>query len=205
LLVKYISENKIPTGRALVPGCGRGYDVTALASSNRYALGLDIVPVAVEQARERLLTLSPDQCECKANAEFDTTSFFALNSLNKFDFIYDYTFLCALAPSVRENWAEQMSKLVTPGGELLTLIFPIKESDDGTGPPFGVTLELVRSLLEPRGFECLELEMLPPELCHEGRGAPTPAPTEGTGTGEGTGAGPRKFIGLSGVGRWKKV
>lgn len=38
-LLKLIAEGKIPNGRALVPGCGRGYDVVALASDKRIATG----------------------------------------------------------------------------------------------------------------------------------------------------------------------
>jgi Thiopurine S-methyltransferase (TPMT) len=39
-LLKLIAEGKIPNGRALIPGCGRGYDVVALASKNRIATGI---------------------------------------------------------------------------------------------------------------------------------------------------------------------
>ena len=58
LLAKFIKEDRIPSGRALVPGCGRGYDVTALAAPGRYVLGLDIAEKAVEAARERRDALS---------------------------------------------------------------------------------------------------------------------------------------------------
>ena len=181
----------------MVPGCGRGYDVTALATPDRYVLGLDIAEKAVEAAKERRDALSPEQCACKENADFQTTSFFELDVSdpgNQFDFIYDYTFLCALDPSVRASWAAQMGRLTRPGGELLTLIFPIRAPDD-KGPPFQVTLELYKELLLPVGFECLELDLLPPELCHEGR--------DGSEVEQGKGL--RRFKGRSGVGRWRKL
>ncbi len=101
------------------------------------------------------------------------------NDDEKFDFVYDYTFLCALDPSVRVDWAAQMASIIKPGGELFTLIFPITTKVGG--PPFAVTLDLYSSLLLPVGFDCLHLEMLPPELCHRGR------------------------EGMSGIGRWKRV
>jgi Thiopurine S-methyltransferase (TPMT) len=41
-LLKLLQENKIPEGRALVPGCGRGYDVVTLASQSRKALGVPL-------------------------------------------------------------------------------------------------------------------------------------------------------------------
>jgi methyl halide transferase len=188
--MKYIAIGKVPSsGRCLVPGCGRGYDVTALASPTRYVLGLDIVDTAIEAAKERLVSLSESMCACKENAIFETTSFFDMDGKdpeNQFDFIYDYTFLCALDPSIRLDWSHKMAELVKPGGELLTLIFPILQDKKG-GPPFEVSLSLVKDLLEPVGFECLELEMLPPELCHENR----------------DGSGPNTPA--SGVGRWRKL
>eukprot|EP00929_Paragymnodinium_shiwhaense_P119144 TRINITY_DN9101_c0_g1_i2.p3 TRINITY_DN9101_c0_g1~~TRINITY_DN9101_c0_g1_i2.p3 ORF type:complete len:110 (+),score=18.13 TRINITY_DN9101_c0_g1_i2:490-819(+) len=67
-----------------------------------------------------------------------------------FDLGYDYTFLCALNPSMREDWAAAWSKLIREGGELVTLIFPV--SDKVGGPPFKVSPELYKELLEPVGF-----------------------------------------------------
>lgn len=197
LLISLIKQNQIPAGRALVPGCGRGYDVTALATKDRHVLGLDISQTAVQAARDRLNTLSEVECPFKPNAEFSTTSFFDLDGSTeemKFDFIYDYTFLCALGPSVRPQWAQKMAELVKPKGLLLTVIFPIRPPDD-KGPPFQVSLELYRELLEPVGFHCEELRLLPPELCHPGR----------DGSEVEAGKGLRRFAGHSGVGRWRKL
>ncbi len=38
-----------------------------------------------------------------------------------FDLIYDYTFLCALPPSLRPRWAARMSELLAPDGTLICL------------------------------------------------------------------------------------
>ena len=196
LLLSLIKLNKVPNGRSLVPGCGRGYDVTALATKDRYVLGLDIAETAVRAAKERRDSLPDNECLLKSNADFQTTSFFDLDGStieNKFDFIYDYTFLCALDPSVRPQWAQKMAELVKPQGELLTLIFPIREPDD-KGPPFQVSMELYKELLEPMGFTCELLELLPPELCHKGR----------DGSAVESGKGLRRFAGNSAVGRWRR-
>lgn len=147
LLKTYLEEGKIPFGRALVPGCGRGYDVTALSHEKRYVLGLDISTTAIAAARSRLESLSSSECANKDNAKFSTESFFNLDTAheeNKFDFIYDYTFLCALDPSIRKDWANKMAALVRPGsGELLTMIYPIMELEGG--PPFKVSMQLFKS------------------------------------------------------------
>ena len=50
----------------------------------------------------------------------------------RFDVVFDYTFLCAMPPSLREKWAQKMSKLVkTNTGRLVTLIFPIGDFKGG--------------------------------------------------------------------------
>ena len=69
-----------------------------------------------------------------------------------FDLGYDYTFLCALHPSMRKDWATAWGKHLKPGGELITLIFPVDPSREGVeGPPWPVTPELYKDLLVPIG------------------------------------------------------
>ncbi len=165
-LIKEIEEGRVPNGRALVPGCGRGYDVYALATSERIAIGLDLSIVAVNEAQAL-----GNRCQAVENAIFRQGNFFELNIEEKFDFIYDYTFLCALDPSIRSDWAKMMSDLVKPGGILLTLIFPICEKTGG--PPFAMSLNIVQELLmtgpEAGKWSMERLELLPSELCHAGR------------------------------------
>jgi hypothetical protein len=74
-----------------------------------------------------------------------------------FDFIYDYTFFSALPPSLREAWGKQMRQFLKPGtgGRLLTLIFPILPPPDDSimkGPPYPVTVDDYRSVLQPHGI-----------------------------------------------------
>lgn len=166
-----------------MPGCGRAYDLKALASPQRKVIGIDIVEVAVNAARDFLATEAniPDDCDVTVSL----TNFFDIKPEKEedmFDFVYDYTFMCALNPTIRPDWAAQMKAIIKPQGELVTLIYPVNDKPlvlDGP-PPFPVSLDLYRSLLEPIGFECLRLEMLPIELCHPER--------EGT----------------SGIGRWRR-
>ena len=193
-LVKAVLENTVPVGRALVPGCGRGYDIALLANSTRYVLGIDIAEKAVEEAKNYLETLPEENKLYPGSYDIKQLSFFDLptnTDEEKFDFIYDYTFLCALSPNIRLLWAEKMSNLLKDGGELFTLIFPISElRDENEGPPFKVSFSGLKELLEPHGFEAYQLEMLPIELCHRDR----------------DGSINDKFAGgaNSGIGRWKK-
>ncbi|KAL6275075.1 hypothetical protein ACE6H2_025767 [Prunus campanulata] len=50
-------QGALPKGRALVPGCGTGYDVVAIASPERHVTGLDISENAIKKAAELFSSL----------------------------------------------------------------------------------------------------------------------------------------------------
>ncbi|KAB8212057.1 hypothetical protein BDV34DRAFT_208535 [Aspergillus parasiticus] len=56
----------------------------------------------------------------------------------KFDLVYDYTFLCALHPQMRPQWAARMSQVVAPDGVLVCLEFPMYKDPTQPGPPWGL-------------------------------------------------------------------
>ncbi|KAF3042088.1 hypothetical protein E8E12_001046 [Didymella heteroderae] len=53
-----------------------------------------------------------------------------------FDIIYDYTFLCALLPSMRQDWAQRVSHLLSPTGMLICLEFPMWKPLMAESPPY---------------------------------------------------------------------
>jgi len=162
-LVELVERGVLPTGRALVPGCGAGYDVFTLASDAREVIGLDIAPTAAE----RFEALREARGVPPAQARIVSADFFAFEA-DPFDVIFDYTFLCALDPSMRPQWAKKMDSLLADGGELVTLIFPaVAEPPLGQGPPFPLNPPDVRALLEPLGYEAVELH--PVARSHPGR------------------------------------
>ena len=75
--------------------------------------------------------------------------------LVQYDFIFDYTFFCALKPHFRDQWGAQMAKLLEPmTGLLLTFIFPIMPSADAMhGPPYPVSIDDYVAALEPQGIK----------------------------------------------------
>ena len=116
----------IPKGKGIVPGCGRGYAPRALSYGGRHCIGLDIAPTAVAAAKEYLKSNPPSDTNSKV--EFKHGSFFEYKDNdgdNSFDFAYDYTFLCALQPDMREQWASTYARLLKPDGVLMTVVFPI--------------------------------------------------------------------------------
>jgi len=151
-LVHLLEEDLLPKGRALVPGAGAGYDVCAIAAYGYQVLALDLAPTAGKRFEEvrSLSGLTAEQ------ASLQIGDFFSFETDEPFDVIWDYTFLCAIPPELREAWVNKMKELLHDDGELVTLIFPVRE-DDGEGPPFAMSPDLVRDLVTP-DFEQVYLE-----------------------------------------------
>lgn len=156
----------IPKGRGLVPGCGRAYAVKALARDGRHVTGVDIAPSAVAAAKEFLEGAGTDP---KTYSVVEG-SFFELEQ-DAFGFAYDYTFLCALPPAMRQEWAKTYARIIQPGGHLVTVIFPIKRNMPvkPDSPPFELTEDLVTSLLVPVGFSLVFKKSLTSGEAHAGR------------------------------------
>ena len=150
----------VPRGRVLVPGCGAGYDLSALAREDREVVGIDLS----EQAREAFLAAHSD---LPGSVVYEVTDFFSFEPPAGFDFVWDYTFFCALDPDQRTPWSDVMKRLVKPAGVLATLLFPFEDPISGTqGPPWPVNADMVRGFIED-AFE--ELEVAEVEDTHPGR------------------------------------
>ncbi|PRP82670.1 thiol methyltransferase 1 [Planoprotostelium fungivorum] len=163
---------KISEGPVLVPGCGSGYDVEFFARvpssnggrSSRTSTGLDLSPLAAATANQRLEQLKLPE-EDRSRMKVISGDFFATED-NSYDTVYDYTFFCALPPSMRPQWAQQMSKIIRPSGQLITLMFPIVPGRK-EGPPYSVKPEDYEELLVPLGFDCVYKEV--PNRQHDTR------------------------------------
>jgi len=96
---KAVEDGRLPRkgARTFVPGCGSAYDVAALAKNEFQPLvvGLDIAPEAIEKARGTIADSPGASVVC---GDFFT------HPLQTFDFIFDYTFFCALPPELRGKW-----------------------------------------------------------------------------------------------------
>jgi SAM-dependent methyltransferase len=155
-----LASGQIPRGRILVPGCGTGYDLATLASAEREVVGLDIS----DEARDAFLERHGD---LPGSVSYEVGDFFSYEPGEGFDFVWDYTFFCALDPERRGAWSETMRRLVKPTGLLATLLFPFEDPiSPGEGPPWPINTDLVRNLLEG-SFESLEVTEM--EETHPGR------------------------------------
>ncbi|KAH0924829.1 hypothetical protein HID58_017085 [Brassica napus] len=156
LVVHLVDSSSLPLGRALVPGCGGGHDVVAMASPERFVVGLDISESALAKAAETYGS-SP-----KAKYfTFVKEDFFTWRPNELFDLIFDYVVFCAIEPEMRPAWAKSMYELLKPDGELITLMYPITDHDGG--PPYKVAVSTFsyEDVLVPVGFKAVSIEENP--------------------------------------------
>lgn len=157
-LAALLETGALERGRALIPGCGAGYDVIALAEAGLEAVGLEIAPTAIArfEALRAAAGLDPER------ARILEADYFRFEPEEPFDRMWDTTFLCAIEPEQREDWAQSAARLLRPGGRLYALIFPVPRPP-GTlgpgphpGPPYPLDPYAVRDLLA-RDFELRSL------------------------------------------------
>lgn len=131
-------------GRALVPGGGRGHDAIALAR-----LGLETH--LVDFAPSALIATQEAAAKAKVTVLTYRRDFFELPALGalqaSFDLLLEYTFFCAIDPTLRPQYVDAAAKLLKPGGYLVGLFFPT--STEQAGPPFLVTQKEVEELFAP--------------------------------------------------------
>ncbi|KAJ3195652.1 hypothetical protein HK101_011467 [Irineochytrium annulatum] len=149
-LLKETSGESLKT--AVVPGCGRGYDVVTFAKRNIKCTGVDLSPTCVETANEYIKSQGVDL----AMGHVEVANFFDFKSDPACDILYDQTFLCALTKNLRSDWARAVAAIVRPGGYLITYMFPLKP-DSEKGPPYALSVEKYHELLDPT-FEKLSMK-----------------------------------------------
>jgi SAM-dependent methyltransferase len=109
-LVDYLRGEPLQ-GDILVPGCGLGHDVRAIAAATPAArvVGLDIAPTAVNSARQ--LPLAGHERYMFGNL-FDL----APELRGAFDWVWEHTCYCAIPPEKRDAYVESVDTALRPGG-----------------------------------------------------------------------------------------
>lgn len=148
-LVEYLQANPV-SGRVLVPGCGTGQDVRALAKGGAESVtGLDIAPLAVERARHFLA--DTPRTEVIAGDLFLDAHLPPL--AGQYDMVWEHTCYCAIPPARRAEYTDAVAAALKPGGHLLGVFYinPWDEDEDqNQGPPFGTGIEALREMLGVR-------------------------------------------------------
>ena len=142
-------------GVVLVPGCGLGHDVRAIASTGqaREIVGLDISPAALALARQQ----PPAGGETYAEADlFNLPPAFR----GRFDWVFEHTCFCAIDPARRADYVRAVAGALKPGGHLLAIFYLNPWSGGerpppGGGPPFPASVAELDGLFAGH-FESLE-------------------------------------------------
>ncbi len=135
-------------GSVLIPCSGHGYDALLFARHGFSVTALDFAPEPLHALREASLS-EGHPVEILQQDMFDMPEEYS----GKFDYILEYTCLCAIDPERREEYVKLLCRLLRPGGWVIGLIFPV----DGRagGPPFNVNVADLEAMLE-RKFRILD-------------------------------------------------
>jgi len=121
----YIDQVSDKTLNILIPGVGNAYEA-------EYLLNDGFVNVFIVEISESAIKSFKTRCPHFPVEHIIHSNFFEIEG--QYDLIIEQTFFCALNPSYREIYVEQMTKLLTVGGKLVGVLF---NTDFAKGPPFG--------------------------------------------------------------------
>ena len=145
----------------LVPGCGFGHDVRAIAATGVRVTGLDLSASAIEGAK-RFARIGT---ETYLKADLFDRSWWPVEG---FDGWWEHTCFCAINPADRPRYAEAAASLIRPGGWLCGVFFltPNDPDEEDEGPPFNASIEEIDTLLAPH-FERVDAWV--PQRVYPGR------------------------------------
>lgn len=158
-----VSAVPAPPARVLLPGCGSGYELAALADAGYDALAIDISSAAVDRARAAVGRHADrvQLADCFAFAD-------DLAQRAAYAWVYERAFLCALPPRLWQRWAQAMAALVAPGGVLAGFFYVDADANGAPaearrGPPFSVRPEELSALLDAFFMRVAAHPVAPPE------------------------------------------
>jgi cyclopropane fatty-acyl-phospholipid synthase-like methyltransferase len=141
---QWIADGTLAPGNAvIVPGCGHGWEVAALAQAGMMVVGIDFAANALDHCRQVLThegvtarLIDADVLHWQPDAPVDA--------------VFEQTCLCALYPDFWQRYAAQLHAWLKPDGKLLALFMqvPRPESAHGfiDGPPYHCDINAMRAL-----------------------------------------------------------
>ena len=147
--VKLWKEEKLPVGKALVPGCGRGHEVIFLAEN-----GFEVTAIDFSEGAITYLERALEKRSLKGRVLHQ--NFFCLDKSHDgvYDLVLEQTFFCAIAPRQRQDYVRNVTRILKPGGMLVGLFY---NTDKEGGPPYNTTREDI-AVNFAKNFKILELD-----------------------------------------------
>ena len=160
LPLKNYLERHPQKGRALVPGCGRGHEVALAVENGLDAVGLDIAPTAVAEARAGYPKLAE---RFVLGNLFDPPA----EMRGAFDVVLEHTCMSALPPQLRGEYRRGIDLTLKCGGLLIGVWYINPDLDPGEeGPPYPFSVADLTALFA-EGYEIVEDYV--PEVAFAGR------------------------------------
>ena len=122
-LIKWLAQGTLKEGASVVvPGCGSGYEVFELARRGFSVTAVDFAELAMTRLEQKLKKQN-------LKASLIQKNVLTLKWHEEFDYVYEQTCLCALDPSLRVKYEEQIRKWLKPKGRLLALFMQSNRID----------------------------------------------------------------------------
>jgi thiopurine S-methyltransferase len=136
---EYIDQLTNKDIKILIPGAGNSHEAEYIHNqgfTNLYVCDISNVPL--DNLKDRVTTFPKDN--------LIHGNFFEIQ--DEFDLVLEQTFFCALNPLLRQDYIEQMSKIIKPKGSLIGLLFSMEF--DKEGPPFGGVINNYKAMFSKK-------------------------------------------------------
>ena len=134
---------ELPLGRVCIIGCGRGYDAIEFAKIGFQVTAIDFAPSAISSLKN-MANLMEVSLEIIRKNIFDLLPKYH----NSFDYVLEQTCFCAIHPSRRKEYETIVKGILKMGGHLVGLWFPLDKDLEQGGPPYGTSIEEVKSTFD---------------------------------------------------------
>jgi len=148
---RLLRSGEFKPGWMIVLGAGRGHDAREFA---RHGFRVDAVEFAADAAEAMRAMNDP-----RAPVLIYQTDLFQLPlDLNEqYDYVLEYTCMCAIDPHRRSEYVDLVARLLKPGGIFIDLAFPLDQHTGG--PPFAVSVNEILDMFTARGLNLVRREI----------------------------------------------
>ena len=136
MLAHWLKTGVLQPCEILVPGCGRGHEVIALAEAGFNVTAIDFADAAAKSVIDELKLRN-------LKATVVHSDIFAFGQSRRFDAVYEQTSLCAIHPSQWQTYQQLLACWLRAEGNLFAMFM---QSDAPDGPPYSCPLDTMRQL-----------------------------------------------------------
>jgi len=156
-------SNELIKGKVCIVGCGRGYDAIMFAKKGFDVTAVDFAPTPIFELNKLAI-----QKSVTINTVQDDIFSLVGQYPDTFDYVIEQTCFCAIHPNRRKEYEKLVRSILKLGGKLVGLWYPLDKSQEEGGPPWGTTIDEVKSTFNS-GWE-IEKEEFPSQSVQPRKG-----------------------------------